>query len=154
VRHTRPVWAVDDATASTFAATFYDEMLRGRRFLDAVAGAGKQHTHWAATPGRPTSVTAIPTWVFERRGADAQSPYRPLSESYRGIGSSVGLENALETLRVESKYQGKDKRGTARAIALSRRPVWFRWGGNRQRRDGISPKRGIALGERATAIGW
>ena len=32
-------WAVDDSAASAFATTFYDELLKGQRFLDAAAVA-------------------------------------------------------------------------------------------------------------------
>src|SRR5690606_9473237 len=32
-------WAVDDLAAGVFATTFYDALLRGRRYMDAIAEA-------------------------------------------------------------------------------------------------------------------
>jgi pimeloyl-ACP methyl ester carboxylesterase/tetratricopeptide (TPR) repeat protein len=98
-------WAVDDDAASTFAATFYGALLRGVRFIDAVAEAretarGKGGNTWAAY-----QCYGDPEWTFTLELADAQRPRPPLSEEFAGIGSALGLHNALETLAVKSEYQ-------------------------------------------------
>ncbi len=54
-------WAVEDEPAKIFATTFYDALLRGRRFVDAVAEARRLRMRWAATPGPRTSAMAILT---------------------------------------------------------------------------------------------
>ena len=99
-------WAVDDATANTFATIFYDAMLRGRRFLDAVADAREAARAAGGNTWAAYQCYGDPDWVFRRESADAQGVARPANE-FAGIASAVGLENALETVRVESKYQGK-----------------------------------------------
>ncbi len=65
-------WAVDDDAASIFAETFYGSLLRGNRFIDAVAEARLQsYTHrpqvntWAAY-----QCYGDPNWVFRRKAAD------------------------------------------------------------------------------------
>ena len=146
-------WAVDDATANTFAATFYDAMLRGRRFLEAVADA-REAAHasggntWAAY-----QCYGDPDWIFKREGSDAQAPYRPLAERYASIASSVALENALETLRVESKYQGKTGEEQRVRVRYLDDQFGSRWGGIGSIATAFA-RAWDALGDHANAIGW
>ena len=68
-------WAVDDDAASVFAASFYKALLGGDRFIDAVATAREDaRERAAATPGRPTSATAIRTGGSGRRPAMRRAP--------------------------------------------------------------------------------
>ena len=78
-------WAVDDDAASVFAASFYKALLGGRRFIDAVAAAREDaRERGRATPGRPTSATAIRTGGSGRRPATHRSPCPdPLARSSR-----------------------------------------------------------------------
>ena len=90
-------WAVDDAGASTFATTFYDAILNGRRFLDAVADAREAAQLVGGNTWAAYQCYGDPDWIFRRDAADAQGVASPLNE-FAGIASSIGLENALETL--------------------------------------------------------
>ncbi len=97
-------WAVDDRAAMSFATTFYDALLRGARFIDAVAqarDAAREHggNTWAAY-----QCYGDPDWRFEREGADAQHPSRPLADEFAIVASPPALALALETLAVQSKY--------------------------------------------------
>jgi hypothetical protein len=98
-------WAVDDLAASVFAARFYDSLLRGSRFIDAVrdarsvAHAMGGHT-WAAY-----QCYGDPDWHFRRESADPQRPGRALADEFGAVASTPGLLLALQTLTVRSEFQ-------------------------------------------------
>ena len=145
-------WAVDDSTASAFATTFYDAILRGRRFLDAVTDAREVAQAAGGNTWAAYQCYGDPDWVFRREGADAQGTARPLTE-FAGIGSAVGLENALETLEVESRYQGRT--GEAQRLRLRFLEDRFaaRWGGI----GSVAAAYAMAwdaFGDRRAAIRW
>jgi tetratricopeptide (TPR) repeat protein len=101
-------WAVDDEAASTFATTFYDRLVQGDRFIDAVARArtaarAKDATTWAAY-----QCYGDPDWRFRTVVGDAQRPAPALSDTFAGIGSAAGLKVALETIAVQSRFQKAD----------------------------------------------
>jgi hypothetical protein len=129
-------WAVDDTTANAFATTFYDAILRGRRFLDAVADAREVAQAAGGNTWAAYQCYGDPDWIFRRQGADAQAVARPSTE-FAGIASAIGLENALETLEVESKYQGRTGEAQRVRLAISRGPVRGPLGRRRQRRDRV-----------------
>jgi triacylglycerol esterase/lipase EstA (alpha/beta hydrolase family) len=98
-------WAVDDNAASVFATTFYESLLRGSRFIEAVAesrGAARAEggNTWAAY-----QCYGDPDWVFRRAVGDAQRPARPLADEFAGVVSWRGLVLALETLAVRARFQ-------------------------------------------------
>jgi pimeloyl-ACP methyl ester carboxylesterase/tetratricopeptide (TPR) repeat protein len=145
-------WAVDDTAASTFATTFYDRILRGRRFLDAVAESREAAQAAGGNTWGAYQCYGDPDWIFRREAADAQGVVRPLNE-FAGIASSTGLENALETLRVESKYQGRT--GETQRVRLRFLEDRFaaQWGGT----GSVAAAFAIAwdaFGDRASAIKW
>ena len=146
-------WAVDDATANTFAATFYDAILRGRRFLDAIADAREAAYASGGNTWAAYQCYGDPDWIFKREGSDAQGPFRPLAERYASIASAPALENALETLRVESKYQGKT--GEAQRVRIRYLDDQFRsrWGDIGSVATAFA-EAWDALGDRAAAIKW
>ena len=70
-------WAVEDGPAEIFATTFYDVLLGGGRFIDAVAAARSRRLAGrapAATPGRPTSAMAIPAGPGGATAATRSAP--------------------------------------------------------------------------------
>ena len=99
-------WAVDDAAAATFATTFYGALLRGNRFIDAVAEAreaayDKQNNTWAAY-----QCYGDPDWVFRREGGDANVPTAASEDEFAGVASAAALSLALETIVVQTKLPG------------------------------------------------
>ncbi|MEP6608105.1 MAG: CHAT domain-containing protein [Burkholderiaceae bacterium] len=98
-------WAVEDEPAKMFATAFYDALLRGRRFVDAVADArGAAHAlggnTWAAY-----QCYGDPDWIFRRGVGDAQHPTPSLTDEFAGVASAPALALALESLAIRSRYQ-------------------------------------------------
>jgi tetratricopeptide (TPR) repeat protein len=145
-------WAVDDTAANEFATTFYDAILRGRRFLDAVAEA-RESAHaaggntWAAY-----QCYGDPDWIFRRDASDPQGVARPLNE-FGGIASSTGLENALETLRVESKYQGRKNEAQRVRIRFLEDRFAAQWGAIGSVAAAYA-RAWDAFGDRRAAVRW
>lgn len=111
-------WAVDDAAALRFASAFYDALLRGHRFMDAVGLAreaawdeGRSDSTWAAY-----QCYGDPDWTLRRAaptGGDLPSASRSggvqasdlaanFERRYGGIASPQALVLALETLAIQS----------------------------------------------------
>ncbi len=94
-------WAVDDDAADAFASTFYKALLRGQRFMDAVADAriaARAHggNTWAAY-----QCYGDPDWTLQRADApDVRTPTAPQDEFAR-IASVEDLILALDTLATE-----------------------------------------------------
>jgi hypothetical protein len=102
-------WAVEDNPAADFAAHFYQTLLIGGRFIDAV-GAGRA----AALRANPSGNTwaayqcyGDPEWTWRREGIDAQRPTQPLSDELAGVASPVSLTLALETLAIQGELGGR-----------------------------------------------
>jgi CHAT domain-containing protein len=103
-------WAVDDDAASIFAEAFYDSLLRGNRFIDAVDeartaayGLSTQVNTWAAY-----QCYGDPDWVFRGRAPDANQATAPPVEDFSGVASATSLRLALERIVVQTKFQGAD----------------------------------------------
>lgn len=146
-------WAVEDGPAMTFATTFYAALLRGQRFIDAVAEARRA----AHQPGSNTWAAyqcyGDPDWVLRRAGADPQRPPQPLAELLSGVNSPQALALALETLAVECEHQGRDKAERRARIRHLERRFAARWGGM----GAVAEAFGVAwaaAGDRREAIGW
>ncbi len=94
-------WAVDDAPATLFARTFYEELNRGRAFVEAVGKAReatwKEHRDsntWAAY-----QCYGDPNWTYVPADAGSDTPRRTPD-----IASADALKLRLETLVVEHTY--------------------------------------------------
>jgi len=103
-------WAVDDAAATTFAEVFYESLLRGNRFIAAVAearaataGENPQSNTWAAY-----QCYGDPNWIFRRKAPDANQFTAPLEEDFSNVASAVSLKLALERIIIATKFQGAD----------------------------------------------
>ncbi|MEO8296694.1 MAG: CHAT domain-containing protein [Burkholderiales bacterium] len=146
-------WAVEDGPAMTFATTFYDALLRGQRFVEAV-GQARETAHalggntWAAY-----QCYGDPDWVLRRDGADAQRPALPLAEQFEAVASPPALALALETLAVESRYQGVGEEEQRARIRHLEARFAAAWGGI----GAVAEAFGVAwdaAGDRDTALAW
>ena len=102
-------WAVEDDAANRFATAFYQALLRGDRFMDAVHSA--RNAAWEASPQGNTWAAyqcyGDPEWVWQPDQRDLNRTPKPVGADYVGIASPVALTLALETLAVESATQGR-----------------------------------------------
>ncbi|HEX4234392.1 MAG TPA: CHAT domain-containing protein [Caldimonas sp.] len=103
-------WAVEDKPAEIFATTFYDALLAGSRFIDAVAAA--RNAAWRAGDGGNTwsayQCYGDPGWTWQREVGDAQRPSASASDEFAGVSSAPALALALETIAVRLRFGGED----------------------------------------------
>jgi hypothetical protein len=125
-------WAVDDDAATIFAETFYGSLLRGNRFIDAVAEARQE-----AYTQRPQVNTwgayqcyGDPDWIFRRKASDPNSLTAPRPEDYSGIASATGLRLALERIIVGAKFQGKKPEEQRDNLQILEKLYGDKWGKN------------------------
>ena len=101
-------WAVEDAPAETFATTFYAVLLRGERFIDAVAAA--REAAWRQNPQGNTWAAyqcyGDPGWTWNRGSAATQHKPAPVGDEFAAVSSPLALTLALETLAIRSRYSG------------------------------------------------
>jgi CHAT domain-containing protein len=124
-------WAVEDDAANRFAVAFYDALLRGERFMDAVhTGRGAafeaspQGNTWAAY-----QCYGDPEWVWQPDQRDANRAPAPVGQEFLGISSPVALALALETLAVQSTTQGASADQQREKIRFLETRFADRWGG-------------------------
>lgn len=156
-------WAVDDDAASVFAEEFYGSLMRGRRFIDAVAAARSAardrspHVNtWAAY-----QCYGDPDWVFRRSGADANQASGPRGEDFSGIGSATALRLALAGSVVRTKFQGADIGDQLEDLSKLETLFGDTWGASGAVAERFGEafveagdvKRGMAWYERAVAAG-
>jgi CHAT domain-containing protein len=98
-------WAVEDDPAKTFATTFYEALLGGDRFIDAVGRARHAAYDFGGNTWAAYQCYGDPDWRLQRGVSDAQQPASIVDE-YAGVASPRGLVLALNTLEVRSKFQG------------------------------------------------
>jgi CHAT domain-containing protein len=104
-------WAVDDEPAEAFAVAFYEALLQGQTFAQAVHEARK-----AAFNKDPRSKTwaayqcyGDPNWVFRAKTGDAQTVTADAKEEFAGIACAPDLALVLENLGVQaSAFSGAD----------------------------------------------
>ena len=108
-------WAVADAGAKIFAETFYAELLRGQRFIDAVAVARRQV--WERNPDDNTWAAyqcyGDPDWVLIAEASDAQAPQSQDSDLYAGVVSASALTLVLESLTNKARFTSGQDQSTA-----------------------------------------
>jgi hypothetical protein len=148
-------WAVDDDAAKAFARTFYDRLLAGERFIDAVATA-RRTAHavdgntWAAY-----QCYGDPDWLLRHDDAGPVSSEPPAHE-FDSVTSIDALKLALETLIVQTTYQHYAPSYQLKRVA-SLEERWkqakAKWGGS----DGVADLfAGVyaAAGNLKAAIDW
>ena len=124
-------WAVEDDAANRFAIAFYQALLRGERFMDAV------HTgRVAAFEANPLGNTwaayqcyGDPEWVWRPDHRDTHRARAPVGQAYAAIASPVALALALETLAVESSTQGAAPEAQREKIRHLEARFEVEWGG-------------------------
>ena len=99
------------------------ELLQGaarrRRFIDAVAAAGKTRANAAAaTPGRRTSATAIRTGGSGRRPATRKAPPRPAGQEFAEHRVGPGADRRARADRRRKRVPGQEARRSSRPPAL------------------------------------
>jgi tetratricopeptide (TPR) repeat protein len=97
-------WAVDDAAAKSFAMAFYDAILRGRYFIDAVAAARKEAWSLGGNTWGAYQCYGDPHWTFQPGVGDAQSPGARPGREFSGIATPQSLVLALDTLATQSGF--------------------------------------------------
>ena len=133
-------WAVEDKPAELFATTFYDALLGGSRFIDAVAAA--RTAAWRAGDGGNTwsayQCYGDPGWTWQRDVGDAQRQGASASDEFAGVSSPPALTLALETISTRLRFGGEDP-ARQKSIAQAQRdrvrfleekfaPLWGRMG--------------------------
>ena len=103
-------WAVEDKPAELFATTFYDTLLGGARFIDAVAAA--RSAAWKGGDGGNTwsayQCYGDPGWTWQRDVGDAQRAPTLSSDEFAGVSSPPALTLALETISIRLRFGGDD----------------------------------------------
>ena len=99
-------WAVDDRAAKTFAETFYKALLAGNRFIDAVAQARKTAYGFEGNTWAAYQCYGDPDWRLLPDNDGSTDSGEPPEHEFDIIGSITGLKLALETLQVQTKFQG------------------------------------------------
>ena len=110
-------WAVDDAAAGAFAESFYDHMLRGDSFGDAVRAAREEI--WVRFP-------EVNTWgayqcygdpAYRLHGDGSPKPWQPAFQAPAELVAD--LDNHRESVRVRMKEQAEDEQ----LVASMRRAI-------------------------------
>ena len=120
-------WAVNDVAARTFATTFYDSLLRGNRFITAVAEARKaaysdDDNTWGAY-----QCYGDPDWYFGRNESERGTTKTAPADEFAGVASETALKLALETIAVQTKFQNRKpavQLGRVRVLEERFAPKW------------------------------
>ncbi|HVG44026.1 MAG TPA: CHAT domain-containing protein [Longimicrobium sp.] len=126
-------WAVNDAAAQVFATTFYDQLVRGERFIDAVARA-REATYREKTGGNTWAAYQCygdPDWTFRRDAAAAAASPDPAPPEavYAGVASPSALRLALETLAVNGGFDDDERGALPGRLEYLETRFGARWGG-------------------------
>jgi triacylglycerol esterase/lipase EstA (alpha/beta hydrolase family) len=150
-------WAVEDDAAQDFAAEFYQQVMRGRRFIDAVSAARRRAWRPGSNTWAAYQAYGDPEWVFQRKGAGAQKAPEPsLDEEYAAVNAAPVLALALETLAIELDHFSLDPAGIAKRtdrIRFLEQRFAPRWGSA----GAVAEAFGLAFaaaGDRDRAIHW
>lgn len=123
-------WAVDDEGARTFAEEFYRSLLRGERFIDAVANARRET--YLNNPGQNTWAAyqcyGDPDWIFRQAPADANRASSTWADEFAGIASVMSLKLALERIHVQTRFQGADPTMQLEGLRTLESTYGLEWG--------------------------
>ena len=146
-------WAVDDLPAMQFATRFYSALLRGARFIDAVAEARRAAHALGGNTWAAYQCYGDPNWRFTDSGGEAQRPAASLSDEFAGVMSAPALALALETIAIECEHQGRDPGSQCAKIRHLESQFSPQWGGM----GAVAEAFGVALnaaGDADAAIAW
>jgi hypothetical protein len=121
-------WAVNDVAARSFATTFYDSLLRGNRFIDAVADARKaaysdDDNTWGAY-----QCYGDPDWYFRRKESEGGATKTATADEFAGVASETALKLALETIAVQTKFQRRQRDVQLRRVRVLEDRFAPKWG--------------------------
>jgi len=120
-------WAVEDKPAETFATTFYETLLGGGRFIDAVAAA--RTAAWRAGAGGNTwsayQCYGDPGWTWRRGTGDAQHVAVSPADEFAAVSSPPALTLALETLAIRLRFGDDDPARRSSALQAQRDKIRF-----------------------------
>ena len=143
-------WPVDDRAARVFATNFYEKLLGGSTFIDAVHAArraawdaDRSGTTWAAY-----QCYGDPGWRW-RGGNGADDAV----DRYTTIASAIGLVMELEQLTTTIRYGGDSRERIARRLRHLRDLYETRWGREGQVAEAFGAAY-AALGDLREAMMW
>jgi hypothetical protein len=148
-------WAVDDGPARVFAVRFYEALIDGARFIDAVASARE------AAAREPNSNTwgayqcyGDPDWTLKKLDDSAATPStnRGLDE-FSLVASPRGLVLALETIVVRIKHQNRNRATQRTHVQWLQDKFGARWGNQGSVAEAFG-NAWAALGDNQAAQGW
>jgi hypothetical protein len=146
-------WAVEDTPAMVFASTFYEHLLGGHRFIDAVAFARTAAWRLGGNTWAAYQCYGDPDWVFRRGVSDAQRPAARAADPDAAIASVAGLVLTLQTIATQCEFQKKPKDAARDRIARLDQRFKSRWGDRGQVAEAFAVAYGHA-GDDRTAIEW
>lgn len=149
-------WAVDDKVALTFGTRFYESLLRGQRFIDAIGAArraawqlDKKGNTWAAY-----QCYGDPDWVYSRPTDNPEPRMNELGGAVpTAIISRQGLLATLQTLTVEYRFGERAYQSHLDQLRALQSRYQGRWG----RHGDIAEAFGLAYAEASAfddAIAW
>ncbi|HTP98011.1 MAG TPA: CHAT domain-containing protein, partial [Casimicrobiaceae bacterium] len=122
-------WPVNDDAARAFATRFYEALLRGERFIDAVAEARGVAFDMGGNTWAAYQCYGDADWRFVPGAADAQAPATSPAEEFAGVAAAKTLVLALETLAIRSKFQKAPREPQQAKIRYLEATYGARWGG-------------------------
>ncbi len=146
-------WAVDDEAALHFATRFYSALLRGARFIDAVAEARTAAYAQGGNTWAAYQCYGDPNWTLTATGSAAPRSAPSLADEFAGVMSAPALALALETLAIECEHQARDKERQRVKIRHLETQFAPRWGGM----GAVAEAFGVAwnaAGNTDAAIAW
>ncbi|MEO8561729.1 MAG: CHAT domain-containing protein [bacterium] len=146
-------WAVDDAPACAFATTFYDALVRGRRFMDAVDEARNAAHALGGNTWAAYQCYGDPDWTLRRGPSGSARAVLSPSAEFEGIASASTLRLALETLEVGSTYQKRDTAQQASKISYLESQYGTLWGDDGATAEAFG-RAWKAVDDRPRAIAW
>jgi len=146
-------WGIDDAAASEFAVHLYGALVRGRRFIDAVAEAREAALAMGGNTWAAYQCYGDPDWRFVRNVRDAQRPATSPVEEFAGVAEAKGLVLALDTLAVRSKYQRAPAQDQRLKILHLEGRFGMRWRHIGEVAEAFG-RAWDAAGDQGAAIGW
>ena len=144
-------WAVEDEPARVFATTFYENLARSVRFMDAVARAREEARKKGGNTWAAYQCYGDPDWRLERRDRGAGGADAP-AETYAQVASGPALEVALKTAAVNARYDAAAREALPAAIEHLEARFASRWGGVGSVAEAFATA--WAECDRGRAMGW
>jgi hypothetical protein len=126
-------WAVDDGPAKVFADKFYEAVLGGHRFIEAVAIAREAAWHEGGNTWAAYQCYGDPEWTFrvptDPATAQRRDGAKELAQKFAGVASPFGLVLALDALSVESRFHRKKHSSDVQQMRIRylEERFWQRW---------------------------